>query len=206
MKTAKCITCFWVFLAAILTMPASAALSSAGDPRFGQDSVTVDTNTGLVWLDLPHSRDLSYADALAATQPGGSLVGFRHATVEEILSLYISAGFAPGFIPESNPTHQYVTWLISLLGATSDNGVIGISGSATLPDSVAVCYLTSGTQDGVSGYFVTATPPTLNYAFGTHYPTVGNWLVMVPEPSSLCLLFLGLGGLLYKQFHAPQRR
>jgi hypothetical protein len=66
----------FLFLALLLasTLPCNAALISASDLRFGQDSLTVDTTTGLEWLDLPLTTGYSYQTMNAALQPGGTFV------------------------------------------------------------------------------------------------------------------------------------
>jgi len=46
-----------------------ADLVQAGDPRYGPNSIIIDTASGLAWLGLPFSSGLSYQQALLATQP-----------------------------------------------------------------------------------------------------------------------------------------
>src|SRR6516165_3756551 len=82
--------------------PAKANLIPATNPSFGANSLTIDTGTGIAWLNLTASAGLSYQQVLADTQPGGIFYGFRFATDQEVLNLYSSAGFTTGFYPSSS--------------------------------------------------------------------------------------------------------
>ena len=109
----------------LAAVSARANLIPANDPRFGRDSLTIDTSTGLAWLDVNLSAGLSYNQALADTGPGGLFSGFRYATAQEVLNLYSAAGI-PGFgdYPLSTPS---ILSFLSLVGTTgSINGYPGI--------------------------------------------------------------------------------
>src|ERR1039457_3030873 len=94
-------------------LPAKANLMEATDPRFGPNSLTMDTTTRLAWLDLTASAGLPYQQVLADTQPGGIFSGFRFATAPEVLNLYPSAGIPGiGYYPLSTPP---ILTLISLI-------------------------------------------------------------------------------------------
>ncbi len=177
-------------------LSSKADLLQADSPRFGPGSLTVDTRTGLSWLDLPLTQGLSFDQAEAETGPGGLLQGFRHATVNEVGSLYASAGFAAGFIAQSSPGFQNVTMLISLIGATeptraSTTGITGTFDGYGLAD---YAYLSFGYQEFVPGYFVTSYGGSISPSLST--PGVANWMVMVPEPSGCALLFTGAASML----------
>jgi len=164
-------------------LPAKADLLQADHPLFGADSLTVDTTTGLGWLDLSFSVNLSYLQAEAETQPSANFAGFRHATVPEVLSLFNSAGFGEGVFSQSSASFQKVEALISLIGVTDPAGyAIGIAGP-----SAKVPYITF--YESPPTYRVDAS--SLTYGLDTHYSTVGNWLVLVPEPSTHMLLIAG---------------
>ena len=179
-------------------LSANANLIQKSDPRFGANSLIDDTRTGLVWLYLPASLDLSYSQAEADMVPGGEFAGFRHATAEGVLSLYNSAGFGEGFFGPSSPDYQNVTALISLMDPTNSAGASGITGTFEpgASDAVAMAYIGVGYSGGGQGFFVTASlgsPGTTStdYGLGTAFPDVGNWMVVVPEPSSLALTIAG---------------
>jgi len=63
-----------------LSLPAKAALIQGTDPRFGPNSLTIDTSTELAWLNLTETADLSYLQVIADTAPGGIFSGYRYAT------------------------------------------------------------------------------------------------------------------------------
>ena len=193
----KCIHAITIAVLAA-TMPATTAskadLIKADTAQFGQNSLTVDTSTRLAWLNLTLSCDLSYVQVVSALQPGQLFDGYRYATSEEVVSLFNSAGFSPGFIAETNASYPNITALISLMGATEANTLTGITGSLDGNGADAWAYLAYLSQGSIGssagterGYFVSVQAGTMNttaYGLNTHYPTVGNWLVAVPEPST----------------------
>jgi len=181
------------------------------DPRYGAKTLTIDTRTGLVWLDLPVSSGFSYLQAAEATQPGGLFEGFTHATVEKLFALYRGAGIAgPGWYPESSSSLQPILSLVSLVGATSSQDgrpeAFGISGIGVNGWHWGVgldfIYL-----DGVPGY-VEQTGICMGDT--TRSAEWGNWLVQpIPEPSSwrlgllAVLAFLGTRLLTGRHHDAP---
>jgi len=189
--------------------PAEAILYLATDPNFGPNSVTVDTSTGLGWLNLTETVGLSYNQVLAETQPGGTFSGYSFATVPEVMTLYASAGIpGPGYYPLSSPSIQS---LFSLVGSTwSVDGLPATQGfSATPNGTLQDCpqIYASGVNSGLNylvsgpGFYLLAVNPTLS-ATG-----LGSWLVKeVPEPSDLgiCVLaaFSLIGFELVQRQHA----
>jgi hypothetical protein len=164
-------------------LPAKANLIQATDPSFGLNSLTIDTATGLGWLDLTASTGRSYQQVLAATQPGGIYSGFRFATAQEVLNLYSDAGIPGiGFYSLSTPAIQS---LISLLGAPGlINGMPGLLGlSATSPSpglqNAPVIYAVG--KNATEEYWVNE-----NTSYGVTFsdPEVGSWLVSNVRESS----------------------
>ncbi len=191
-------TCGICGLLLACTVGVQAELVKDADARFGPNSLTLDTRTGLEWLNLTFSVGLSYDIAKAATQSGGAFSGFRLAKADEVLTLYQSAGLpGPAWYPDGGSFDQAISSLISLLGATSSQDgrpeLFGISDTSTNPGSHLVPGLDSSFQDPKYGYSVTgATLGTLAYGDSTGAPTVGVWLVTpVPEPSVLALSLVG---------------
>jgi hypothetical protein len=81
----------WILLIAVLgvatTQYAAAGLVSAGP----NGDLTIDTSTGLGWLDLSETNELSPAQVLAGA--GGWIsAGFRIATRAQVLQLFSDAG------------------------------------------------------------------------------------------------------------------
>ena len=75
-----------------LLMLLVASLLSLGNARaalietassLGPASTVLDTGSGLAWLKLPFTRDLSINQVRAGMAPGGSFEGFRYATQDE---------------------------------------------------------------------------------------------------------------------------
>jgi hypothetical protein len=196
MKAIRYITAAVLVILSFTRLPAKADLYPVDDLRWGTGSLTLDTRTGLTWLDLPFSLDLSYSQAEAEMLPGGEFAGFRHATAVEVASLYASAGFGEGFIPAFTAGSQDVVSLISLIGATGGTDTAGITGSLDSHGLALLAYLNNVSINSEPGYFVTATAGT-SYGLDTHYDDVGNWLVAVPEPSTCSLLLLGVALALY---------
>jgi hypothetical protein len=182
----------------VALLPVKADLLPQDNARFGVTSLTLDTRTGLAWLDLPLTAGLSYQQVITSTQPGGAFDGFRYATSQEVLDLYASAGIpSPGDYPESSPVTQSILSLISLVGATSSQDgrpeTFGISGTPNFGgrDKPGFDFFLSA---GIPEYEVTAGGQFGNQVgetFGS--PLTGSWLVQIPEPSSV---LLGTGGAL----------
>ena len=184
-----------VFLIGSVWSVPGQVLVSADDPRFGPNSLTVDTRTGLTWLDLPLSSDFSYLQAEAATQSGGRFVGFRHATVLEVLSLYNSAGFGEGLVAQSDPNYPNAVALMSMIGETYPGAVVGVSGTLNGRGQALAPWIGYSSFNNVDGIMITTSrqlPGTYSalYDLDIHFPTVGNWLVEVPEPSIPALLLI----------------
>jgi len=106
----------------LVRLQATAALVQATDPRFGPNSLTIDTSTQLAWLDLTASAALSYNQVLVDTAPGGIFSGYRFATVPEVLQLYGSRVLTTSeffdtahYYPVSSPSIQT---LFSLVGTS----------------------------------------------------------------------------------------
>lgn len=75
--------------------PARAVLVSQSDVVFGADSVTLDTGTGLKWLDVNISANRSFNDVSAQFGAGGDFQGWRYATGTEVLNLIVSNTVPP---------------------------------------------------------------------------------------------------------------
>jgi hypothetical protein len=186
------------FIALLVTgLSIKAGLIQTNTTSFGPDSLTVDTLTGLGWLNLSNSVGLSYQQVLADTQAGGIFSGFRFATDQEVMTLFISVGISgAGDYSGSDPLLQYC---LSLVGATSfQDGhpeAIGISGT-TKSGGQYVPEIDFLYVSGIPTYRVSATD--LVYGGNTSFATVGSWLVTeVPEPTIYTLTVIGLVGLAF---------
>lgn len=79
---------------------AESALSVEDWQAPGDGLLTLDTATGLKWLDVTVSQGLSWNASVSELGPGGRLEGFRRATDAEIVAFWSEAGIpnigAPG--------------------------------------------------------------------------------------------------------------
>ncbi len=181
-----------------VALSAKAALVPGTDPRFGPNSLTIDTSTQLAWLNLRESVGLSYEQALADTAPGGLFSGYRFATANEVLALYGSAGIqGTGYYPLATPSIQS---LISLVGPTGtfqgEPEIAGITGSFNARGLLYTGQIYASGVNGSLEYLVTCGPSPYDLQVGPAFSAadLGNWLVMqVPEPS---LWVFAIGGLL----------
>ena len=67
--------------------PVNATLVSLNDSVFGSDSITHDSVSGLEWLDVKLTTNISYNDMVNQFGIGGDFEGFRHANTDEIRDL-----------------------------------------------------------------------------------------------------------------------
>jgi hypothetical protein len=190
-----------IFTVVFVAAPsAKASLYLTNDAKFGLNSITVDTSTGLGWLNVSKAAGLSYQQVLSDTQTGGLFSGFRFATEQEVLQLYSSAGLTPSaygdtahYYPVSSPLIQT---FFSLVGTTATiNGLPGIIAlSGTSPDG-GVGYLAPSVYGWsyAQEYWVNSGLGVGSTEYGATFsdPGVSSWLVeSVPEPSAADLLAL----------------
>lgn len=75
-----------------LSLSANAAIVSI-DSSFGADTITRDTATGLDWLDVTETLNLSYNEVTAQLGSGGAFEGYRYATEAELGTLISNFGY-----------------------------------------------------------------------------------------------------------------
>ena len=97
---------------------------------------TIDTDTGLRWLDVTATLGLSYSEVSSTLLGSGQLYdGWRYATVYEVSQLFTNEGVTDGYDGyQTNATElANLTNLIGLLGKTNDPEewlhTIGITGT-----------------------------------------------------------------------------
>ena len=193
--------------ALLLSAPAHASLIDNG-------AFTTDTSTGLDWLDLTTTRNLSYLDVTA--QLATTFSGYRYATVDEVKSLWFDAGIAgaagactpvPACFDEMAPVAA-VQNLVDLLGGNTWPANFGFTGVIALTSTPYAPPDWSGCGSNCTAYVT----PELSIGDGPETaiiveglrdyiadPTYGSWLVRqtspVPLPAALPLFASGLAGL-----------
>ncbi|MFQ6006518.1 MAG: hypothetical protein ACE5OQ_13570, partial [Woeseia sp.] len=107
-----------------ITITAASGVLISQNSSFGVDTITLDTATGLKWLDVTLSMPYSYDQLLVQLQPGGVFDGYRLATQAEVLTLWQNAGIntGPGFLNIfTSPNFQPVVDLMAFVGITGLN-------------------------------------------------------------------------------------
>jgi hypothetical protein len=198
---------------------ARATLITVDDPTFGPNSLVLDTNTGLEWLNLQFSQRLSGRQVLAQTGPGGTFAGFQYATRDQFVTLFTEvfgtsdllhtlggldlsatinfatlfgptgAQFCTPFCPPGG-TQQLPT-LFGLFGPVGPKGGTSIFFSySTAPDMAGECCVLTGASDT---------------DFLSQGVDLGSFLVAVPEPT-LPILSVGLLGIAAVMLRRRPRR
>ena len=204
-------------ISASIAANANAALIGINDPLYGagQDgqNITLDTDTGLEWLDVTLTTNRSYNDIAGQFGSGGDFTGWRHATAGELIEFFGNAGLPaalgevdPGsflddeisaFLDLTGKIHDGST-TINLPVASSDpvfrtNGAM-FDGSEFLPPNIQ-----STSWAGITdGQFALRVRVHTGEGPGTSQETVlGHWLVReasteVSAPGGLALFVMSL--------------
>lgn len=116
----------------ILTAAALVALSFASHAELvstdwktaGDELATLDTETGIEWMDLSETDGLSINTVLSMTSAGGKFEGWRLPTEDEVLTLF-DAAFTGTFVTGSNTSapkfKEQILAFHELFGYTSYN-------------------------------------------------------------------------------------
>lgn len=168
---------------------AQAALVIQDDAGFGHDTLTLDTDTNFLWLDLSFTSNLSRGYVSTQFGEGGDFSGYRYATADEVTALVNEA------LSVSADVFEAVEYLGSLVGITKYQ--------SGYPEILA--QIDTGKSAGANFLYSNGTPTYQTGVFGTTYGSgfsssgVSSWLVKeasaVPVPAAAWLLGAGLAGL-----------
>jgi len=190
-----------------------ANISTVNATLINNGSTTVDTVSGLEWLDVTLTTNRSYNDIFISGFGGYAAAGYQLATTVQLCGLFGSLGDTVSSNCTNNAINTDVSFisqasvntLVGLLGATFlsgqqiistvgifDSGLIG-SGFIGLGciNSLTVDICVVNDAPGASRLITWTTTAGLS-------SVVGSYLVrqtQTPEPTSLALMFLGLLGL-----------
>ena len=158
-----------------------AVLKERNDPYWGTGAITYDAETGLEWLDLSFSTNLSSSYVSNQFGQGGEFEGFRYATHKEVLDFLNSAGISIIDYGSSDPSHVKACFnFIELVGLTdiyNDRpSVGGING--TLHPELSDYYMSVLIYADTSRSDVRKVVYTQTY-YRNYFssPTFGHWLV-----------------------------
>ncbi len=181
---------------------ANAALMS-GDSTFGVDSITLDLDSGLEWLDLTYSVDISFDDMTTyLSEVGNDFEGWRYASGQEVANFWTSGG---GTDPYDGSADQWVEGVLGYWGHTAGKGTAYFLTSDVYPCKNCPYVLhwygmladySNGTGAGSGTFYAT---PFSGTTFGsTVSGTRGSALVrvtVVPVPAAIWLFGTALIGL-----------
>ncbi len=189
-----------------LSMTANAALVSLDWKSVGDGALTYDDNSGLWWLDLTETAGMSYSQVSSELVAGGSLEGWRYATLTEAQNIYAQFGLSPG-ADTSLPIEDFRaaiatmnSYLGDLLSPFSDaySGSWGITGTewdVSYPDwhIMLEAYTNQSGAGAVLdlGNFAADLDMSWEYA-GSFLVRDDNPVSAVPLPAALALFPAGL--------------
>lgn len=186
----------------------------------GDAQATLDTETGLEWLDVSVTRGFTMELAIERTQKGGELEGWRLPTQDEVYTMF--AKFFPYYTPVGSGKVNYhknsqpeievdAQYFTSLFGAThsvnttygmfyENDGEVANLGQYTFSQVLEAHYVQNASYSTVGVYLVSdggttldsINNPEINQA-NPNSPYAKD--VGAPMIGSLALALLGAGGL-----------
>jgi len=197
-----------VTIALVLSTSVNAATISTDWQSTGDNLITVDTVSGLEWLDVTETFAMTYNEVTAQLGANGTYDGFRYATTDEVIALWenfnidMSPGGTRNEVPGIDPN---VATIASFLGDTFllqypsgfATGVFGLTGTnAPYPDMKNMLGVMAVIPNDYTTYYPagSANQNIDRTSFGQ-----GSYLVkasVVPVPAAVWLFGSGLVGLI----------
>lgn len=208
-RKVKCREITSIATALILSTNLNAALISDDLNTSGDGLITRDTTSGLSWLDLTETINLSYFQIQSELRNGGNLSGWRFATQTEVIGLWFNFGIdlSPGpSRHENGALDPKIFAATNFLGNTFRYGTeiglnfTGVTGFLPLTDNQSTIISEVGAfgiNNERNHYYPVN---SLTHNLSDHFGPVGTYLVAttaVPVPPAVWLFgssFIGLVG------------
>jgi hypothetical protein len=204
----------------LTTAPAALAALVSENSVYGANTLTLDTNTGLEWLDVTLTQGQSINTVSSLLGAGQQFAGFRYAFRSELHTLILDGGVSaePLFFSTAAGNVTAVANLISLLGQTFTQdpleadlfGTLGWTGDHGFlgPDDAerGNIYIQRNCGNGpcaTAQAFGFAQASGLDLAIDT----TGSFLVRsaVPEPSTWAMMILGFAGVGFMAYRRSRK-
>jgi hypothetical protein len=159
---------------------------------YGDGSNSLDTTTGLLWLDVPLTYQWGRSAVLSELGVGGLFEGYRYATSAEIGQLWTNADIPNPYNGTANSASSAYENLIAMLGhTTSASAIYAVLAMNSSLDQLVSFAMLRVTYDRGAPQGQLADPDTdqISTEFGSYLVKDTN---VVPIPAALPLFAAGL--------------
>lgn len=167
------------------------------------DTFTTDTRSGLDYLDITESTGLTYQYVTNNLRKGQQFEGWRHATQNEIESLFVSAGLSqciPSCVANELPLAKLINLWSATVSDTNMNRTYFIY-NQIYPDSTSTDSHFSGSiNDAINPINIELDSAAIfdgAIAYSWSSPYMGHALVRISEVPLPTTIWLFISGFLY---------